>query len=132
VHGADKVRARHGDRQLTAALSLLFNGFDPELQGQILAPRVSEAGPHILVAGTKSLDVERNGVSTSHFGAMLAHRMIGGPGGDDFMAGSLSMDPLMHFTPGAFLGSPGLWIGLAVAAVFLAAAVRRRRYRDPI
>jgi hypothetical protein len=50
--------------------------------------------------------VERIAFNTSHFGAMLAHRMIGGPGGDDFMAGSLSMDPLMHFTPGAFLSSP--------------------------
>jgi len=76
--------------------------------------------------------VERIAFNTSHFGAMVAHRMIGGPGGDDFMAGSVSMDPLMHFTPGAFLSSPGLWIGLAVAAVFLAAAVRLRRYRDPI
>jgi len=28
--------------------------------------------------------------------------------------------------------SPGLWIGLAVAVAFLAAAVRLRRYRDPI
>jgi len=61
---------------------------------------------------------------------MLTHRMIGGPEGDDFMAGSLSMDPLMHFTPGAFLSSPGLWIGPAVAAALLAAAVRLRRYRD--
>ena len=28
--------------------------------------------------------------------------------------------------------SPGLWIGLGFAAAFLAAAVRLRRYRDPI
>jgi len=76
--------------------------------------------------------VEKIAFNTSHFGAMLAHRVIGGPGGDDFMTGSLSMDPLMHFTPGAFLSSPGLWIGLAVAGAFLAAAVRLRRYRDPI
>ena len=62
---------------------------------------------------------------------MLGHRMIGGPD-DDFMAGTLSMHPLVHFTPGAFLISPGIWIGLAVAAAFLAAAVRLRRYRDPI
>jgi ABC-2 type transport system permease protein len=76
--------------------------------------------------------VERIAFNTSHFAAMLGHRMIGGPGGDEFMAGSLSMDPLMHFTPGAFLISPGLWIGLAVSAAFLAAAARLRRYRDPI
>jgi ABC-2 type transport system permease protein len=77
--------------------------------------------------------VEKIAFNTSHFGAMLLHRMLGGGGGsDDFMTGSLSMDPLMHFTPGQFLISPGLWIGLALAAAFLAAAVRLRRYRDPI
>jgi ABC-2 type transport system permease protein len=86
------------------------------------------AGLPLLAIGV----VEKIAFNTSHFGALLADRMIGGPGGDSFMAGSLSMDPLMHFTPGAFLISPGLWIGLAVAAVFLAAAVRLRRYRDPI
>lgn len=76
--------------------------------------------------------VERIAFNTSHFAAMLGNRLIGGGGGGDFMAGSLSMDPLMHFAPAEFLGSPGLWIGLAVAAAFLAAAVRLRRYRDPI
>jgi hypothetical protein len=38
----------------------------------------------------------------------------------------------MHVTPGAFLVSPGLWIGLLIAAAFLAAAVRLRRNREPI
>jgi ABC-2 type transport system permease protein len=75
--------------------------------------------------------VEKIAFDTSHFAAMLGRRMIGGPD-DDFMTGSLSMHPLMHFAPGAFLSSPGLWIGLAIAAVFLAAAVRLRRYGDPI
>jgi hypothetical protein len=28
--------------------------------------------------------------------------------------------------------SPGLWIGFAVAAAFLAGAVRLRRHRDPM
>jgi ABC-2 type transport system permease protein len=40
--------------------------------------------------------------------------------------------PLTQFTPGRFLSSPGLWLGLVVAAAFLAAAVRLRRYREPI
>jgi hypothetical protein len=31
-----------------------------------------------------------------------------------------------------FFSTPGLWIGLAVAAIFLATAVRLRRYREPI
>ena len=76
---------------------------------------------------------EKIAFNTWHFGTMVAARMVGGGGGsDEFIAAYLSMDPLMHFNPVAFLMSPGLWIGLAVAAAFLAAAVRLRRYRDPI
>jgi ABC-2 type transport system permease protein len=87
------------------------------------------AGLPLLAIGV----VEKIAFNTSHFGRMLANRMMGGGGGaEDFMMGYLSMDPLMHFRPGEFLISPGLWIGLAVAAAFLAAAVRLRRYRDPI
>jgi hypothetical protein len=40
--------------------------------------------------------------------------------------------PMTHITPGIFLTSPGLWIGFAIAAAFLAAAVRLRRYQGPI
>ncbi len=39
---------------------------------------------------------------------------------------------LGHFTPGEFVSGAGLWIGLAVATAFLAAAARLRRYRGPI
>ena len=46
--------------------------------------------------------------------------------------GTLAMDPLTALDPGKFLTTPGLWIGLAFAAIFLAAAVRLRRYREPI
>jgi hypothetical protein len=35
-------------------------------------------------------------------------------------------------TPARFLGTPGLWLGLLVAAALLAAAVRLRRDREPI
>jgi hypothetical protein len=41
-------------------------------------------------------------------------------------------DPMTHLSMGSFLSSPGLWMGLAVAALFLAAAVRLRRYQGPI
>jgi hypothetical protein len=34
--------------------------------------------------------------------------------------------------PAKFVSSPGLWIGLVVAAALLAAAVWSRRYRDPV
>jgi hypothetical protein len=41
-------------------------------------------------------------------------------------------DSMTHIAPAHFLSSRGLWIGLALAAVFLAAAVRLRSYREPI
>jgi len=37
-----------------------------------------------------------------------------------------------HLDPLKFISSPGLWIGLIVAAGLFAAAVRQRRYRTPI
>jgi cytochrome oxidase assembly protein ShyY1 len=46
--------------------------------------------------------------------------------------GSSPMDPMTHLTPNHFLSSPGLWIGLAIFAAFLAAAVRLRRNQGPI
>jgi ABC-2 type transport system permease protein len=76
--------------------------------------------------------VEKISFNTSHFAAMLAYRMSGGREGAAFTAGAMSMDPLSQINPGHFLMSPGMWIGLAIAAVFLAAAVRLRRYRGPI
>ena len=76
--------------------------------------------------------VEKIAFNTSHFGAMLQYRFAGGPEGDTFTATRASMDPLTHLHPGQFLLSPGLWIGFAVAAAFLVAAVRLRRYREPI
>jgi len=39
---------------------------------------------------------------------------------------------LTQLTPGRFLSTPGLWIGLGFAAIFLAAAVRLRRHREPV
>jgi ABC-2 type transport system permease protein len=40
--------------------------------------------------------------------------------------------PLTQLAPARFLSSPGLWLGLVFAAIFLAAAVRLRRYQGPI
>src|SRR5204863_1814250 len=69
---------------------------------------------------------------TSHFAAMLGNR-LSGSGAEAFtMPGTFPMDPMTHLTPGNFLSSPDLWIGLAIAAAFLAAAVRLRRYQGPI
>jgi ABC-2 type transport system permease protein len=75
--------------------------------------------------------VEKIAFNTSHFAIMLGNRM--GGGAEAVTApGSVPMDPMTHLTPGHFLSSPGLWIGLALTAAFLAAAVRLRRYQGPI
>jgi len=76
--------------------------------------------------------VEKLVFSTSHFANLLMSRISGSEAGGDFSKGSTSMDHMMELTPGRFLSSPGLWIGLAVAAAFLAAAIRLRRYREPL
>src|SRR6516165_4577103 len=69
--------------------------------------------------------VEKIAFNTSYFEAILRYRFAGSPDADP-------MDPLTHLSPVPFLISPGLWIGLVVAAAFLAAAIRLRRYRDPM
>jgi ABC-2 type transport system permease protein len=76
--------------------------------------------------------VEKIAFNTTHFATMLGDRM--GAGAEAVtMPGSTAMDPAMtHFTPAHFVSSPGLWIGLALTAVFLAAAVRLRRSHGAI
>jgi ABC-2 type transport system permease protein len=76
--------------------------------------------------------VEKIAFNTSYFAAMLGNRLGGGAEGIKFEPGSMAMDPLSQLNPGQFLISPGLWIGLAVFAAFLGAAVWLRRYRGPI
>jgi ABC-2 type transport system permease protein len=75
---------------------------------------------------------------TSHFGSLMHYR-VGGFAARAFafhLPGNAPVDPhfipLTLLTPGRFLSTPGLWLGLVVAAIFLAAAVRLRRYREPI
>jgi len=62
---------------------------------------------------------------------MLMHR-LGGGAATDTPPGSSPMDSMTHLIAGHLLVSPGLWIGLALTAAFLAAAVRLRRYQGPI
>jgi ABC-2 type transport system permease protein len=76
--------------------------------------------------------VERMAFNTSHFANLLMRRLAGPEGLPAKAPGSAPMDPLAHADLGAFLSAPGLWIGLVLAAIFLAAAVRLRRYREPI
>jgi ABC-2 type transport system permease protein len=82
--------------------------------------------------------VENIAFHTTYLGLMLHNRMFG------FSAAAFDLKdkngvpidahfiPLEQLAPGRFLSSASLWVGLAVAAAFLAAAVRLRRYREPI
>lgn len=77
--------------------------------------------------------LEKIAFNTTHFVALVGSRFIGSTA----TIASTSPDifptnPMTHITPAAFLAAPGLWIGLAVAAAFLAAAVRLRRSQGPI
>ena len=77
---------------------------------------------------------EKVAFHTSYFAGFLLNRIGGGVSAVDNEqhSGAMPMDPGMHLTPGAFLASPGLWLGLVFAAIFLFMAARIRRYRQPI
>jgi len=69
---------------------------------------------------------------TSHFAAMIGYR-LGGPETFDFKPRhGISIDAMNHLDLGKFLITPGLWGGLLLAILFLAAAARLRRDRGPI
>jgi ABC-2 type transport system permease protein len=66
--------------------------------------------------------------NTSHFASMLKDRLLGfAP-----EAFAFNTHTVPQFTPGKYLSSPGLWIGLVFAVAFIVAAVRLRRYRGPL
>lgn len=76
---------------------------------------------------------------SSHFASMLGYRLTNSPA-EVLAFKALGVDghkvaviiPLTELDPIKFLSTPALWIGLIVAAAFLAAAVWLRRYRDPL
>jgi ABC-2 type transport system permease protein len=82
--------------------------------------------------------VEYIAFRTSYLGSLLQGRLFG------FAAGAFDLKnkngvpidahfiPLTQLAPGRFLSSPSLWLGLIVAAACLVAAVRLRRYREPL
>jgi ABC-2 type transport system permease protein len=84
--------------------------------------------PLLAIAG-----VEQIVFHTWHFAALVGGRLIGAvPSVASTSPDMFPTDPMTHVALGSFLSSPGLWIGLAVAAMFLTAAVRLRRYQGPI
>jgi ABC-2 type transport system permease protein len=76
--------------------------------------------------------VERLLFNTRHLAGMLENRFTGGGAEALTMPGTFPMNPMTHLTPGTYLSSSGLWIGVVFTAICLAAAVRLRRYRGPI
>jgi ABC-2 type transport system permease protein len=69
--------------------------------------------------------------NTSYFASMVKDRLLG------FAAEAFNFEPhhgvaINSLTPGRYLTTPGLWLGLVFAVICLAAAVRLRRYRGPL
>jgi ABC-2 type transport system permease protein len=66
--------------------------------------------------------------NTSYVASILKDRLLGfAP-----EAFAFSAHAIPQLTPGRYLSSPDLWIGLIFAAAFVATAVRLRRYRGPL
>jgi ABC-2 type transport system permease protein len=90
------------------------------------APFIWAFLPPFVVCG-----VEKIAFNTSHLLALLQERLVGS--GDAMAPHSAEKDFMATLIPELhFFSAPGLWIGLALTAAFLAAAVRLRRYQGPI
>jgi ABC-2 type transport system permease protein len=87
------------------------------------APFVWAVLPPFVICG-----VEKIAFNTTYFLSLLNVRLMGPP--DPEM--TKNADFMSTLIPHHFFDQPGLWAGLAVAAVFLVIAVRLRRYRGPI
>src|SRR6266700_2057011 len=80
------------------------------------APFIWAFSPPFVICG-----VEKVAFNTSHFLALLQERLVGP--GDAMAPHSAPKDFTATLIPEHFFSTPGLWTGLAVAAVFLFAAV---------
>lgn len=78
--------------------------------------------------------IEKLTMDTTNVVSLVMYRLVGWYGAAFAVQGPehVPFDPATSLIPGRFLATPGLWIGLALAAVFLGAAVRMRRHREPI
>ena len=77
--------------------------------------------------------VEKIVFNTSYVPALLNNRVMGAMEASFTVEGQHGMpDRLSQLTPLSLVTAPGLWIGLIFTALFLAAAVRLRRNREPI
>lgn len=76
--------------------------------------------------------LEKIAFNSSHFASMLKYRLMGHVAEAFAFGANGTLDSPTQLTPVNFLSTPGLWVGLALAAAFLAAAARLRRDRGPI
>jgi ABC-2 type transport system permease protein len=90
------------------------------------APLVWAVLPPFVIGG-----VEKLAFNTTYAFAWVQERLLG-PQSHSGMAGNAGKDWAAELIPVHFFTEPGLWIGLAIAAVLLAGAIRLRRYRGPI
>jgi ABC-2 type transport system permease protein len=74
---------------------------------------------------------EKIAFHSAHFAAFIQWRVAGGNEAVGNAQGNV-MDPELHLSPGPFLATPGLWLGLVAAAIFLLLAARMRRQRAPL
>ena len=75
--------------------------------------------------------LERIAFGSSHFALLMRDRVIGfAEKAFDLKVHGTFYTPAL--TPGRFLSTPSLWLGLILAATFIASAVRMRRNREPI
>jgi ABC-2 type transport system permease protein len=83
--------------------------------------------PLLAIAG-----VERIAFGSLHFARLVGGRFIGDAPSLVTAAEKFPTGPMTQVTPGMFLATPGLWIGLLLSAGFLFAAVRLRRIQGPV
>ncbi|HSN69546.1 MAG TPA: ABC transporter permease [Thermoanaerobaculia bacterium] len=74
----------------------------------------------------------RVGWSSEEICSLLLYRAIGGMREAFIFTRGSAISSLSQLTPGKFFTTPGLWAGLALAVVLLAAAMRVRRNREPV
>jgi len=92
------------------------------------APFLWAALPLVAIAGVEGIIFR-----TSRFAGMIGRRFIGEAPAMTMGPNSVGLDPATtHATVGRYLGSLDLWVGLLIAALFLAATVRLRRDRGPV
>jgi ABC-2 type transport system permease protein len=78
--------------------------------------------------------LERIAFGTQFTGEFLKWRLMGAMS-EAFQRGAGDSGPiasLSQLDPGRFLASPGLWLGLVAAGVFLFIAIRIRRFKEPL